>query len=80
MMEMPREGEVENKVFNQFFSRFSFKKLGDIDFCIVKPLDRYEGQQKELFSLDSPPLQSSLIYGLRLNVAKSQIYMNQLSN
>ena len=54
-MEMPREGEVENKVFNQFFSRFAFKKLGDIDFCIVKPLDRYEGQQKELFSLDSPP-------------------------
>jgi|GEM_PF-5260819 len=55
MMEMPREGEVENKVFNQFFSRFEFKKLGDIDFCIVKPLDRYEGQQKELFFLDSPP-------------------------
>lgn len=79
MTEMPREGEVENKVFNQFFSRFAFKKLGDIDFCIVKPLDRYEGQQKELFSLDSPP-QSSLIYGLRLNVAKNQIYMNQLSN
>lgn len=79
MMEMPREGEVENKVFNQFFSRFEFKKLGDIDFCIVKPLDRYEGQQKELFSLDSPP-QSSLIYGQRLNVAKNQIYMNQLSN
>ena len=79
MTEMPREGEVENKVFNQFFSRFAFKKLGDIDFCIVKPLDRYEGQQKELFSLDSPP-QSSLIYGLRLNVAQNQIYMNQLSN
>ena len=79
MTEMPREGEVENKVFNQFFSRFAFKKLGDIDFCIVKPLDRYEGQQKELFSLDSPP-QSSPIYGRRLNVAKNQIYMNQLSN
>lgn len=61
MIEMPREGEVENKIFSQFFSQFDFKKLGDIDFCIVKRSDRFAGRQSELFSSDNfAPIQSYL--------------------